>query len=134
MTRWCICDINLYTSCRWLRKYLTFIISIKNNILNRFENTVSKEEIAYPEQFLLLLRCFQKSSAVEASKYVFMWERLDYWPNMLFWELSALGCLKYHFDTSLKTLLDVPFKQYLKNKKKVCCRGFRNCVHKVKRS
>ena len=40
------------------------------------ENIVAKGEIACFEQFLLLSLCFEKSSAAEASKSVYMRERV----------------------------------------------------------
>ena len=42
----------------------------------KVENIVAKGEIARFEQFLLLSKCFQKSSAADASKCVYMWERI----------------------------------------------------------
>ena len=45
-------------------------------LLKRVENIVAKGEIARFEQFLLLSRCFQKSSAAETSESVCMWERV----------------------------------------------------------
>ena len=41
--------------------------------LNKVENMVAKEEIACFEQFLLLSKCFQNSSAAKASECVYMW-------------------------------------------------------------
>ena len=43
-------------------------------VLKKVENILAKGEIARLEQFLLLSRCFQKSSAADASKCVYMWE------------------------------------------------------------
>ena len=48
-----------------------------------------KGEIAHYEQFLLLPQCFQKSSAVEMSESVYMWERVNpsvvptYYPDVM---------------------------------------------------
>ena len=44
---------------------------------NKIENIVAKGEIACFEQFLLLLQFFQKSSAADALKYVYMRERFN---------------------------------------------------------
>ena len=49
----------------------------------RIENIVAKGEIAQNEQFLLLSQEFQKSSAAEASKGVYLWERFNIMPK---WE------------------------------------------------
>ena len=52
---------------------------MKEILLNTVENIVSKGEIAHYahyEQFHLLKKCFQKSSAAEASESVYMWERV----------------------------------------------------------
>ena len=43
---------------------------------NRVENFVAKGENAHHKQFLLLPRCFQKSSAQEAAESIYMWERI----------------------------------------------------------
>ena len=37
---------------------------------------MANEEIGNYEQFLLLPLCFQKSSAVDASESIYMWERV----------------------------------------------------------
>ena len=42
--------------------------------MERLENIIAKGEIAHYEQFLLLPKCFQKSSAAEASESVCMRE------------------------------------------------------------
>ena len=42
--------------------------------MKKVENIVAKGEIVRYEQFLLLLQCFQKSSAAEASESDYMWE------------------------------------------------------------
>ena len=39
---------------------------------------MGKGEIPCFEQFLLLSKCFQKSSAAEASESVYMWERIKH--------------------------------------------------------
>ena len=44
----------------------------------KVEKMVANGEIAHFEQFLLLLQCFKKSSAAEASKSVYMWEKVKY--------------------------------------------------------
>ena len=44
---------------------------------NKIENINAKGEIACFEQFLLFSQCFQKSSAEEASKSVYLWERVQ---------------------------------------------------------
>ena len=49
---------------------------MKTYSLDRVENNVSKGEIARVEQFLLLSKRFQKSSAAEALESVYMWERV----------------------------------------------------------
>ena len=41
------------------------------------ENNVAKGEIARFEQFLHMLQCFQESSAADASKCVYRWERVN---------------------------------------------------------
>ena len=50
---------------------------MKELSLNRVKNIVAKGEIAQYEKFLLLLQCFQKSSAAEASESVCMRERVN---------------------------------------------------------
>ena len=45
-------------------------------LLKKFKNILAKEEIACFEQFLLLSKCFQKSSAAEASESLCKWEKL----------------------------------------------------------
>ena len=47
------------------------------NILNRADNIVAKEEIAAYEQFLLLPQCFRKSSAEDVSQFIFMIKRVN---------------------------------------------------------
>ena len=49
---------------------------MKLQLLNIVENIVGNEEIAKFEQFLLLPICFQESSAADASKCVYKWERI----------------------------------------------------------
>ena len=49
---------------------------MKAKSFKRLENIVTNGDIARLEQFLLLPRCFQKSSAAEASENVYMWERV----------------------------------------------------------
>ena len=46
-------------------------------LLEGVENIVANGEIARFEQFLLLSQCFQKSTDVEASECVYMWERVN---------------------------------------------------------
>ena len=46
------------------------------NVCKKVENIVAKGGIARFEQFILLLRCFQKPSAGDASNCVCMWERV----------------------------------------------------------
>ena len=48
---------------------------MKDQLLNKVENIVTKEEIACFEQFLLLSQCFQKWSAAEAAESAYMWKR-----------------------------------------------------------
>ena len=43
-------------------------------LLKRFENILSKEEIAHIKKFLLLSQCVQGSSAAATSKYICMGE------------------------------------------------------------
>ena len=50
---------------------------MKEQILNKVEIIVAKEEIAHHEQFICLSQCFQKSSAAEAPESVCMWEGLN---------------------------------------------------------
>ena len=53
------------------------------NSINKGKSTekslkiVAKGEIACFEQFLLFSQCFQKSSAADASKCVYRWERVE---------------------------------------------------------
>ena len=42
---------------------------------------MAKREIAHYEQFILLPKCFQKSSTAEASQSVSFWERVHKWVN-----------------------------------------------------
>ena len=44
--------------------------------MKKVENIVAKGEIACFEQFFLLSQCFQKLSAAEVSKSLYMWERV----------------------------------------------------------
>ena len=46
--------------------------------MKKVEKIVRKGEIARHERFLLLARCFQKSSAADASKCVFRWEWVNF--------------------------------------------------------
>ena len=46
------------------------------SLLKQVENIVAKGKIAHNEQFILLSQYFQKSSAVEASESICMWERV----------------------------------------------------------
>ena len=46
------------------------------NIQKELKTLWQKGEIACFEQFLLLPQCFQKTSAADASKYVYKWERV----------------------------------------------------------
>ena len=52
----------------------------KNNesiiIEKKLKTYVTKTEIAYHEQFLLLVQCFQKLSYANASECVCKWERV----------------------------------------------------------
>ena len=50
----------------------------------RVENTVGKGEIARYEQFLLFALCFQKTSFLEVSKGVVVWEWVNPFPNNKF--------------------------------------------------
>ena len=50
-------------------------VYMKVYLINRVENILTKVEITYYEQFLLLLQCFQKSAAAEASGNVCLSER-----------------------------------------------------------
>ena len=54
---------------------------MKEKLLNKVENIVTKGEIACFEQFLLSSQCFQWSSAAMALESVSMWERV----NLGFW-------------------------------------------------
>ena len=53
------------------------ILLIKVHLMKKVENIVAKGEIARSKQFLLSSQCFQKSSATEASKSFYMWERIN---------------------------------------------------------
>ena len=47
-------------------------LRMKEQLLNKVENIVTKGDIAHFEQFLLLSQYFQKSSAAEASESICM--------------------------------------------------------------
>ena len=47
--------------------------------MNTVENIVAKGEIACFEQFLLSSQYILKSSAADASKNLYMWERVKQW-------------------------------------------------------
>ena len=49
-------------------------IYIKVSLLDR--NYWTKREIVHDEQFLFKSQCFQKLSAADESKYIYMWERV----------------------------------------------------------
>ena len=53
----------------------------RHNYWTKLENIVAEGEIARFEQFLILSQCFQKSSAADASKCVYMWERVNKIPR-----------------------------------------------------
>ena len=53
---------------------------MKTFLLNRVENIVAKGEISHYEQFDLLSQCFQKSSAAEESKRIYMWDMVNPFP------------------------------------------------------
>ena len=64
---------------------------------------MAKGEIARFEQFLILSRCFQKSSAADASTCVYRWERVKMNTNLKIYELinnlnwlSRVHCQETH--------------------------------------
>ena len=52
-------------------------LKLKVKLMNRVENISTNGEIAHHEQFHPLPKCFQRSSAAEASESVYMMERVN---------------------------------------------------------
>ena len=51
--------------------------------MNTVEYIVANGEIAHYEQFLHLSKYFQKSSAADALKWIYRWERVNWDPKLL---------------------------------------------------
>ena len=75
---------------------------IGRKLSKQVENTVGKGEIARYEQFLLFPQCFQKT---EASKGVIVWEQVNPFPNIPFWDRPKFKEAAFFVGVSLgKTL------------------------------